>query len=52
MFTNAPCKTPCLYNAPKLHTVDKCKNNDAERLLPEKKRVMVTAIKNQKKFGA
>ena len=22
MFTNAPCKTTCLYNAPSMHTVD------------------------------
>ena len=22
IFTNAPCKTPCLYNAPSMHTVD------------------------------
>ena len=22
IFTNAPCKTTCLYNAPSMHTVD------------------------------
>ena len=22
IFTNAPCKTPCLYNAPSMHTVE------------------------------
>ena len=26
IFTNAPCKTACLYNAPSMHTLDHIRN--------------------------